>query len=303
MTGKVIEYHGRIYLSLRFYTLYTRSYVYEDSIIFSPEDLDAAADELSDRLVFVMEGGPQAAIAVKAIPKEAIITIGEDFAGRGETPVLEYPPARMEISVSAPDHQPYTFNYDLAGGEMADFTVNLAPLGTSLFQIDTPNHAESLVYQDSFFVGKTPLVLPLTRSTYQYLTVETAEGQVGATVIPSDEQEGMMEFPIAVHDPLEKGRVEKVRRQFYGAWGRFWIVIPVTMMINGLANSVTTAYARNLDPSDDQYDLATKFYWTSIGINVITAAVVVESVIRIVVYLYGSSKGEPTIKRSRVRGR
>jgi hypothetical protein len=303
MTGKIIEYHGRIYLALRFYTLYTRSYTYEDSIIFSPEDLDAAADELSDRLVSVMEGGPQAAITIRAMPKDAIITIGEGFGGRGETPVLEYPPDKMEISVSAPDHQSYTFNYDLTGGELADFTISLTPLGTTLFQVDTPNHAESLVFQDSLFVGKTPLVLPLPRSSYQYLTVETEDGQVGSTVIPSDAQGEMIELPMTVHDPLEKGRVEKVRRQFYGAWGRFWIVIPVTMMINGLANSVTTAYTRNLDPSNDQYDLASKYYWASIGINVITAAVVVESVIRIVVYLYGSTKGEPKINRAKVRGK
>jgi hypothetical protein len=69
LKGKAVEYYGRIYLTIGLYTLYSRSYIYEDGIIFSPDDLGSAATELSGRLAGTLSSSGSAVIAVHSTPR------------------------------------------------------------------------------------------------------------------------------------------------------------------------------------------------------------------------------------------
>jgi hypothetical protein len=297
MSGRIIEYHGRLYLSLKVYSLYSRSWTFEDAVIFSMEDLTSAVEELSSRLVAAIEGTPPSAVVITARQENAIISINNEFAGRGKTAILERAPGEVEIIVAADDYVPEKLTVDLASGELSDISINLTPFSNNTFRLDIPGNTDSLVYQGALYIGKTPIILTAPRNSYEYITIETPTGDVGSTIVPQGMRGDLINIPMKVGPPPKEGRVDKARRGFYGAWGRFWIALPLMLMTNGVANTMIDSFNRNQDPTMDQYDTALAYQYVSYGITGVTVGFAAESVIRIFTYLYGSSKGEPTLNR------
>jgi hypothetical protein len=84
LSGKVSEFHGRLYVVMRIYARYADSYIYEDSDIFSPEDLSVAAEEIAGRLTAAIAGTEPAALQVTAAPEDAMVLVNNSYAGRGK---------------------------------------------------------------------------------------------------------------------------------------------------------------------------------------------------------------------------
>ncbi|GHV81532.1 hypothetical protein AGMMS49991_00900 [Spirochaetia bacterium] len=294
LAGQITEYHNRIYIVLRVYALYTRSIIYEDSMLFSPEDINMAVDELSGRLVTAIEGTPPAAIVVKAAPENAVISINRDFAGRGSTAVIEREPAEVEVSVSAPDYITQTVTVNLNAGELSNLSFNLLPLASSLFQVQDPLNPGSAVYLGALYVGQTPLSLELPLHHSDYITVEAPNGAVGSTIIPREIQNTSVVLSVPSTMPLEKGRVNKSRRKFYGAWGRFWIALPVAMLVSGISGSLVDANNRMGGVLYTEAVVFQGIQWGAIGV---AAGFGVEAIIRAILYAHQSGKGEPSLKK------
>jgi hypothetical protein len=292
LTGKISEYHDRIYLVVRHYAIYTRGVIYEDSVLFSSDDINAAMEEVGSRLVMALEGTPRTSIAVTANPENAVISFNGAFAGRGRVEEIDRAPGSVEVEVQAPDHLPVELTVDLFAEEFAELQINLSPLGSSLILVDVPDYPDTAVYQGSLFIGRTPLELPLTTDHAEHISVETPEGNAGSVIIPSGEKpENAAVYPVVI-PPLEEGRLDKSRRGFYGAWGRFWIALPLAWMATGVAATVVTAYNANQFRSREQYDEAQSYYWTATGLSIVAGGFAVESIIRAFVYVYTSTKGE-----------
>jgi hypothetical protein len=292
LTGQISEYHGRIYLVVRVYAIYTRGVIYENSVLFSSDDINTAMEEVGNHLVMALEGTPRASIAVTANPENTVISFNKAFAGRGRVEAVERPPGQVEVQASAPDHITTTVTVDLFAEEFAELQINLSPLGSSLILIDVPDYPETAVYQGSLFIGKTPLELELTTDYPEHISVETPEGNVGSVIIPAGEKpENAALYPVVI-PPLEEGRLDKSRRGFYGAWGRFWIALPLAWMAYGVADTVVKAYNYNQFRTREQYDEAQIYYWTGMGLSAVAGGFALESIIRSIIYVYTSTKGE-----------
>jgi hypothetical protein len=298
LTGRVSEYHGRIYLVIRVYAIYTRGVIYEDSVLFSSDDINAVIEEMGSRLTMALEGTPRASVAVTATPEDAVISFNRAFAGRGRVEEVERAPGQVEVRVSAPDYMPAEVTVDLFAEEFAELQINLTPLGSSLILVDTPDYPGMAVYEGSLFIGKTPLELKLTTEYPEHISLETPEGHTASLIIPAGEKpENAALYPVVI-PPLEEGRLDKSRRGFYGAWGRFWIALPLAWMVTGVASTVINAYNYNQFRSREQYEEAQAYYWTGIGLSVLAGGFALESVVRSIIYVYTSTKGEAkTVKR------
>jgi hypothetical protein len=303
LTGQISEYHGRIYMVVRLYAIYARGVIYEDSVLFSSDDINTAMQELGGRLVMALEGTPRTFIAVKASPETAVISFDKAFAGRGKVEPVERAPGPVEVRASAPDHTTAAVMVDLFADELAELQINLSPLGSSLILVDVPDYPGTAVYQGSLFIGNTPLELDLETDQPEHISVETPEGNVGSVIIPAGvKPENAALYPVVI-PPLEEGRLDKSRRSFYGAWGRFWIALPLAWMVNGLATTVIGAYNNNQFRTEKQYDEAQAYRWTSIGLTVITGGFALESIIRAVIYIHTSTKGETKTAKNLSRNR
>jgi hypothetical protein len=293
LAGRISEYHGRILVSLRLYTLYTRSFQYEDSVIFSPEDVHTGTDTLADRLRMAISGTPPAAVLVKTRPENALVLAGNTLVGgkpeaaeagrpvTRETRIVERLPGPVELQVSAEDHRYFSTELDLFAGELAEVYIDLTPVALALFNVSHPEGLRVSVYRGSRFVGFTPLSLRVPLGGKEFITVESPGGESASMVYRGFD--GTVE--LLPRPPREK-QVERFRRKFYGAYGRFWVALPIAYLLSGVASAYTAASAYN----SGVYDKAVNYYYVSMAAAVVSGYMLAESFYRL--YRYVNNAGE-----------
>jgi hypothetical protein len=278
LAGSVSEFYGRIYVHLRLYTVYTRSFYYEDSILFSSDNTLQAVGELADRLVAAVSGDIPATIAVHAEPEEAVVLIKESFAGRGEAPVREHPPGEVMVEVFAENYESVAIPVELYAGELAELYINLRPLSRAALTVTAPNQDGAAVYQGALYIGQTPLVMDVFSNQYEYIRVEASDGRVGSAVFKRDAGFSGDAGSLAVETvilPSDAKPVETARRRFYGAYGRLWIALPLAFVVMGMSNAYISAYNYQAaaNESFDMFDTAMTYnyasgvLWTVFGIT------------------------------------
>ena len=258
LVGRLSEFHGRIYLQARVFTLHSRSFSYEYSVLFSSADLFSAIDEITFNLVTAVSGTLPAGLIVRANPPDAVVLIDGTFVGRGEMDLHTHFPGEVEIEVWAHNYAPATFPLTLNPGELAEIFIDLTPLSLSYFEVTVPDSPGSHVYKGALFVGETPLALRLPRGQFTYISVETPEGEIGTFIYMENDLLGGNARFVRGHDtpgmggtaivdtrvPIhpEDGRVERARRGFYRAFGALWIILPASLLTAGVANTHIQAY-------------------------------------------------------------
>jgi hypothetical protein len=320
LSGSVSEYYGRLYLTVRVYARYSRTWIYEDATIFSPEDLNPAVDEIASRLAAAIQGAPSAAVRIIVEPPSAMITLKGRYAGRsspaegeaaddpaqksaarrgGEAAALETAPGTAEITAYAEFHRPRRLLVDLEGGTLTTITIALTPLGRSLLTVrDTEKDAaKSAVYQGALYLGPAPVTAEFVSGSAGYFRMEGPDGALATTVIPAGMGAGSYGVNLRLQPPLREGRVEKARREFYGAWGRFWFAMPLSVIMNGLAMTMINAYNINSERSEAQYNMAQNWYYVTMASDVLVALFAGESIIRAIRYASVSARGEPVLER------
>jgi hypothetical protein len=222
LSGNITDYHGRYFLKLRLYTIYTQSFVWEDSAIFSYNDIGDAVDEITRKLIIVLSGNHPAAVAVKTEPETALVLINRSFAGRGGTSLTEYPPGKITVTASAPDHESIVLETELVSGKLTQINLKLNPI--EYVNTDILGNAQNNVYHGALYVGEAPLTLRLPVNNFEYIEMENTDEKKGSIVFKTqNSQEYEQSVSVKMSLPIKKGRVDKERRGYYWAWGSQWI--------------------------------------------------------------------------------
>ena len=222
LTGSIVEFHERFFVSWKLYTIYTRSFIREDSIIFSHNDLDNAMDEIIRRLVIVLSGYEPAVLTVNAEPEETLVLINRSFAGRGEISDLEHMPGKVTVTASAPDYESLTFDTELFPGEYTDINIRLWPVEYGDVEISGLKFGN--VYHGALYAGESPLSLRLPVNRMDYIELLPPDNTVGTIVFQTPGEPDFNNFILMrTKIPYPKGRVDSARRMFYWAWGGTWI--------------------------------------------------------------------------------
>jgi hypothetical protein len=330
LTGAVSEYYGRLYVTLRIYARYSRSWIFEESTIFSPEDINPMMEELASRLTETIQGSPPAALRVTADPAGAMLILQGRYAGRAPSPadpeiaeaaespeavespapeapsrtaafeadILTTAPGRAELTVQAEFHAPRTVELDLEAGTLTEISLSLTPLGRSFVTVrNAEDSAAAAVYRGALYLGQAPVTTELPAGSPGYFRMEGPDGAFATTVLPANTGAGSYGLSLRLRSPLPEGRVERSRRQFYGAWGRFWIAMPLSVLVNGLAMSVITAYNANPDGTEELRVQANTWYWAAMASDALAILFAGEAILRAGYYASVSSRGEPALER------
>jgi hypothetical protein len=282
LTGSVIEYYGRLYAGVKLYTRYTKSFQYEDAVIFSIEDTRQGIEELTARVTAAVSASTPASIAVRGEPADAVILIDGAFAGTGEAGPAAHPPGVVEVESFAPDRQSARYEVELRPGELAELYINLPPLGDGELTVTVPE-GEARVYQGALYLGNTPLQVRSTGDRAAFFHIETPDGKA-ASAITGGADTAVRLTPVF---PPE-GRVMKTRRQFYGSWARFWVALPTAFLFQGISDAQVRAY--NTSGNANLYQGAQTGQIISVGAWVIFGLVTAEVLYRAGVYIYSSWK-------------
>jgi len=301
LTGSVTDFHGRYVVSLKLYTVHTRSFVWEYDVIFSHDDIDDALDEITQRLMIVLSGNKPALVTVTAQQEETLVLINRSFAGRGESSSLEYPPGRVAITASAPGHESVSFETDLSPGEHAQIDINLKHVDYVDVQIDGFPVSGS-IYNGALYIGESPLTLRLPVNQMEYIELETPDSQKG-TIVYRTQDSGNFTHSLSLRasSPVEAGSVDKIRRLYYQAWGATWITgIAAWLAYYSYLNSdaaIRYGYSQSgtVDPAFNESN--TMMYYVSMGTAIAAGAAAVFDVIQMVRYLYTANKGSTPIAK------
>jgi len=301
LSGKIIDFHGRYNISIKLYAVYTKTFIYEDSIIFSPDDLDSALSEILSRLILTLSGSRHAAIAVKTEPADALVLINRSFAGRGDLGIIERPPGKFEITASANEHESISIETELGAGEIAEIKIKLIP--QEFIDIEIPGTAEgAAVYRGALYVGQTPLTLRLPVNTMEYVEMESGNGLRGTAVFNTPEgNDPAYSLSVKNRKPPVKGKVERARTMYYWAWGGLWVTGIASWIThyNFTASNSAIKYNYYQTAELDQrfYDDNIRNYNIRNGTFIALGAVSVFWVVTMVRYLYLANRGStPVVK-------
>ena len=302
LAGSIMDFHGRFFVTMKLYTIYTRSYVWEDSIIFSPDDLESALDEMTGRLNMVLSGNRPAAIVVNAQPEETLVLINRAFAGRGSTGIIEHPPGTFVITASAPDHESLMVEAELSAGELAEIDIRLKPLEYGNVEVSGVLSGGS-VYHGALYVGEAPLTLRLPLNLLEYVELETLDDKKGRIVFETPSVADTT-YSVAVRTaiPEPKGRVDSARRIYYWAWGGTWITGIAAWLSYQTYLSADEAirydYAQTGTFSDKFANTYELMYYASIGTVIAVSAAVLYEIFHIGRYVYIANKGSTSIAKT-----
>ena len=297
LTGTIREFHGRYYIQVKLFTLYTNSWVYEDEIIFSLEDSGAAVDEIAARLTAVLAGSKPSAVAVAVDPPEAQVLINQNYAGKGTVPARDHPPGTVTIAVAAEGFVPMTEEAELTAGELSDIVVTLSPLQYADVHIDTLNNASASVYHGALYVGEAPLTLRLPIDQLQYVTVERQREQGKAAFMTPDLPSDTLSLSLKtkILPPSGQRRVNKARQWYYWAWGSTWITGIAAWITYGMYTGQNAVMSQS---NDDAFRSSTKqLEYISIGTMIAAGAVIVYQTVHMVRYMYIATEGVTPIMK------
>jgi hypothetical protein len=284
LSGTVSEYYGRILVSVKLYALYSQSYLYENTVLFSVEDQQEVLSDLSSSLRSVLSGIEASAIMVEALPEDAMILLNDEYAGRGSTEVKVQEPGSIDVDVFADDYRTESFQVDVFSGELAKAFINLQPIIYEAFDLNTSDGASSSVYLGSTFMGTTPLTLHLESDQYEYITMENEKGDNISFIYDGSVSSAAVTL---IPESLNEKNVEYYRKKFYGAYGRFWVSLPIAFLVYGLATSAVNA--SNYSGNPDMYKDAVMNRNIAIGSAAIAGTFLLETFIRMGIYLYKSN--------------
>ena len=293
LSGSIIDFYGRYFLTVKLYAVYTRSYIWEDSIIFSYDDLEDALSDLSKKLLIMLSGNTPASVTIKTQPDDALILINSSFAGRGETAKTDYAPGSFTVMASAEDHRDMTFEIDLLPGETVDININLNSYEYG--NADILTNVQGSVYHGALYIGESPLTIRLPADSMEYFELLTPDlsraGLVFNTPLAANFSQPVTMNAAA---PLERGKVEKDRASFYWAWGGTWIagiaawISYYTFM--GADAAIKVNYTNPGAADKSFYDNNKIMNNVYIGSLVVAGAAAVYGIYRLIMYIYNSSR-------------
>jgi len=294
LSGNISDFHGRYFLKVKLYTIYTKSYVWEDSVIFSYGDIDGAVDEITRKLIITLSGNPPAAVAVKAEPETALVLINRSFAGKGEAALTEYPPGKITVNASAPDHESVVLETELVSGELTEINIKLNPI--NYVNTDILGGTRNKLYHGSLYVGEAPLTLRLPANNLEYIEMENYNGKKGSIVFRTrDSTEYEQSVSVKTLVPIKKGRVDKERRGYYWAWGSQWITGIATWIFyySYLGARDADYYGNNVtqEVRDDQMIMSNLYLGSAIAFGVASAY----GIYRMIRYIYYSSRDSASV--------
>jgi hypothetical protein len=297
LTGSIKDFYGRYFLTLKLYTVYTKSFVWEDNFIFSYDDINSSVDEITRKLMIVLSGNRPAAIVVKAEPETTLVLINQTFAGRGETKLTEYSPGKITVTASAPDHDSITFETELVSGELTQINITLNPI--KYVNTDISGNADGHVYHGALYVGEAPLTLRLPAYNLEYVEAE-GNGKKGSVVFQTqDLEENNQSISLKMSIPNKKGAVDRERRDYYWAWGSQWITGIAAWLgyysYMGANNAATYGNNSGYVVNQDFVDSNTNLYYFTMGAAIAFGVTTIYGIIRMIRYIYISGKDSTPI--------
>ena len=301
LTGEIREFHNRYYIRLRLFTLYTNTWIYEDDVIFSLEDIDGAVDEIAARLDAVLAGNKPSRLAITVDPPESQVLVNQRYAGTGTVEARERPPGKIVVAIAAEGFMPETVETELAPGEHTNIAVTLGALDYTNVDINVRPNPGGVVYHGALYVGEAPYTLRLPINQLNYVNIRTRDGQTAKAVFTSPgvpDKTSAVSLKTRVPPPSGQRRVNKARSWYYWAWGSAWITAIAYWISDGMFQTNYAAIPHSMDP--DFYETTQQLAYVRSGTMICLGVALGYGFFQMARYLYTATDDvTPIVKMDR----
>jgi len=171
-----------------------------------------------------------------------------------------------------------------------------------------PEDTKAKVYTGALFSGFAPLTMTGIEGKSRQISIEqnfypAESAKDDAPAIPGQKYAQTI-FTIGDKPSIEltpklppaSGRTEKARKGFYGAFGRFWIGLPVAYMLIGISNSYIqtwNVYGKTVTDYDERvkhYDTAKTWEYVQMGAVAGIGVLAADVVVRLIIYIYQANR-------------
>ncbi|MDR0410758.1 MAG: hypothetical protein LBH75_02135 [Treponema sp.] len=305
MSGALTEYHGRILLQLRIWSLAFDAFIYENSILLSAEDVSIAINELTAELIETVSGYRSARITVSPDVKDALVFIGDNLVENAEKETLQ-PPGKVSVTVSAENRKTVSVPLELSEDESAEVSVtlpliNLAPMSITAF--DKSGELIAPVYKGALYLGNTPFTFDLPVNVFDYFRIEM-EGNKGSLAVFENASDMTASKTKRLNTRLlpdpEKKPVEKARDRMYLSYGLFWVSLPLAMVIGfpwqGGGGMYSSAFKEvQTNPTEESAARADTLLAVSIGAAVAVGLTIADTIYRSIRYFAIANENSPVL--------
>lgn len=325
LSANATLYHGRIYLTVKIYTLFDDAYSYENTALFSPDNYAPTLKNLSFGLSQTLSGAPSAVLAVKADPPSSSIFINGSLVGTGEVSDYVRPPGETHIAVMAEGHESVDMSVKLYEGEHVEAEISLPPFNFTPLSFDVlvpkpkrkswhvTHFAEqgASVYQGALFMGRAPLTIEIPDGQLSYFRFESDQVAGDDGILPRktagsivvDARDDFLTIKTRALPLPNENPVEKARNRLYLSYGIFWLTLPFTMVIgfpwnarNGtgfFSAAYNNAYYHR---TPENVRSANRWYNISIGATTAMFVALGWSIANTILYFVEADKASPELK-------
>ena len=306
LSSSLKSFYNRWLFSYEVYRSVDDLILFSDSIVFSPEELDTIFDQVASSLYQVLSGSPTGAAKITTDPVSASIFVNNSFQGRGQTPVLEGPPGTLTVEITDSAFYPVEFSLEREAQSLSTATIALEPIARSALQIIGPKDKQLRLYINGLYSGTTPLNITLPNRVNQtkdslkslyslrILAEDGSDSETQPLPLIISSQPGTITISEEMIVPKPAHPVEQARKQFYGAFGRFWLALPVAFILNGVADTYSDSYTHS--ENSDLLSRARTSYYSAQGASVLSGLFLLESLYRLGSYVYiANTSSSPVI--------
>lgn len=281
--GSISDYYGRFYVHLQVYSAVQKKTLYEDSFLFSPEDQNDILNTMYQGLLPVLSGEQLSYVSVSTVPESSSISLDPYFAGVAPVSLLPVLPERLSLSAFAEKHKHFSADLDVAEGMEYKVSLELEPIvHNALNIVSEPGMS---LYLNGVYQGTPPTMIQVPEDTYSSISIVDERDRKMSFVVPGNSGNIFIDEETFSTSEL---RVEDSRKQFYNAYGRLWIALPVAFLLGGVSSSYIDAANHSGDV--DMRNAALTRYYVSAGAWVVAGCFLAESIYRIGRYVYTAER-------------
>lgn len=287
--GIVEEIRGYLKVDFYAYSPYQVGMDLSDAgTVALPSDIGQEAEIMAGAVASVLLGRPWGSVHVVTDVEDAAITVNGKLIGYREVRARYLEPGEATVEARAAGYRSVTHTVAIADREQAEVDVHLEPLVGRTVRIESAP-ADADVYVDSVWTGRTPtqLVVPDRPQT----VVLRHEGYLESRFVLGSDTPDRVARVLLPGSLNWSDEIAAKRGEFYNSLSWFVLSVPVTMILNGVYQSVFGAYPPTDDgelPPETRISFARLgniFYWASGGALLVNLGLLVNVGINLFEYL------------------
>jgi len=211
-------------------------------------DIGQEAEFVADEIAAAIVGRPWASVTVDTDVGDASIYVDGQLAGFGRASVRYLHPGDIPVEVTAPGYEKVQRTLSVGDRETAELDVVLQPVTARTVRVESAP-ADADVYVDSVWTGRTPI--SLTASDHPLVVRLRHDGYLESRFVLTTDSPDRIARALLPDTVVWADELAEKRGGFYRSLTWFVLSVPVTMILNGVYNSVLSAY-----PPDDGGELS-----------------------------------------------